>query len=288
MNFDKPITDIIQQRFSCRNYLETPLDAARQQTLLDFLAPLRTGPLGTPLRFDLVAATQQDREALKGLGTYGFIKGECGFLVGAVQHAEKDLEDFGYVMEQAVLKATDLGLGTCWLGGSFTRSSFARNITATENEQIPAVASIGYIEDLEQARNNFIRLQVRGNQRLPWEQLFFQQKFGAALSHAEAGEYAVTLEMVRWGPSASNKQPWRIVRDNHTWHFYMQRTKGYRDNLFSKVMSIADLQRVDLGIALCHFELTARQQGIQGQWRIQEPDIARPDDLCEYTVSWVS
>jgi hypothetical protein len=43
-----------------------------------------------------------------------------------------------------------------------------------------------------------------------------------------------------------------------------------------------------MGIAMCHFELTARDQGLDGKWVIQEPGIAKPDELTEYTVSWVS
>ena len=40
--------------------------------------------------------------------------------------------------------AAALGLGTCWLGGSFTRSSFARKIGANKQALIPAVV---YDED---------------------------------------------------------------------------------------------------------------------------------------------
>jgi len=39
---------------------------------------------------------------------------------------DKNLEDFGYLMEEAILFATGLGLGTCWLGGSFTKSGLPK------------------------------------------------------------------------------------------------------------------------------------------------------------------
>ena len=53
---------------------------------------------------------------------------------------EKNLEDFGYTMERIILFATDLGLGTCWLGGSFTKSRFAEKISANGSERVPAEA----------------------------------------------------------------------------------------------------------------------------------------------------
>jgi hypothetical protein len=198
----------------------------------------------------------------------------------------KNLEDFGYMMERAILFATDMGLGTCWLGGSFTRSSFARKISATVLELVPAVASVGYILKREQSGVT-IRQLVGGHNRKPWENLFFREKFGVPLSPDEASPHAAPLEMVRIAPSASNKQPWRIIKDGDFWHFYMQRTRGYGNSLTFRLLNIADLQRVDMGIAMCHFELTARELGLKGKWEIKEPNIEKPAGLCEYTASWM-
>jgi hypothetical protein len=50
---------------------------------------------------------------------------------------------------------------------------------------------------------------------------------------------------------------------------------------------VADLQRMDMGIAMCHFELTAREQGLHGHWETLAPAIENSDELTEYTVSWV-
>jgi hypothetical protein len=234
----------------------------------------------------LIAADEQDRSALKGLGTYGLIKGARGFIVGAMSPHEKNLEDYGYVLEQIILFATDLGLGTCWLGGNFTKSSFSKKISASHEESVPAVISIGYFNDPQRARNSFIRQRIGADRRLPWGSLFFNREFGAPLTHEEADGFATPLNMVRLGPSASNKQPWRIIKDSNSWHFYMQRTPGYRYNLVSRLLSIEDLQRVDMGIAMCHFELTTNELGLKGKWGIQEPFIEKPDPMTEYTVSW--
>jgi len=286
--FNKPITEIISQRFSCRAYLEAPIDASARQRLLDFMEARPRGPFGSRPRFSLFTATEQDRGALRGLGTYGFIRGASGFILGALQPAEKDLEDYGYLMEQIILFATDLGLGTCWLGGTFTQSSFARKIALTGDEVMPAVASIGYIADPEKAREGLVRRFADAHHRLAWESLFFERQFGLPLRREDAGEYTVPLEMVRLAPSASNKQPWRIVRDDHKWHFYMQRTPGYRQGFFQVLLNLVDLQRIDLGIAMCHFELTAGEAGLKGGWVVEEPEIEKPDGMTEYTVSWVS
>ena len=285
MLFTHPVSDVIKQRFSCRNYLETAIAEKEQAVLADFLASDGAGPFGTRTRFALVAATENDRKALRGLGTYGFIKGATGFIIGAVENGPQDMEDFGHAMERAILFATDLGLGTCWLGGSFTKSTFARRIAAGASESVPAVTSIGYIGD--DRRNTAQRQRIGADSRLPWKELFFDKAFGVPLSSQAAGAFASPLEMVRLGPSASNKQPWRIVKDGNAWHFYVQRTPGYRGQLLARLLSIADMQRVDMGIAMSHFELAADELGLKGAWAIRDPGIAVPDRLTEYTVTWM-
>lgn len=286
-DYTRPVTEIIRQRFSCRKYLEQPIDETKQQRLRSFISGNQQGPWQTPVRFELVAATEQDRVSLKKLGTYGFIKNPTGFIVGAVRPGEKYLEDYGYVMERIILYATDSGLETCWLGGTFTKSSFARKISLTTGEVMPAVTSVGYMARQGEIRNLTPGERPTAAHRFPWSDLFFQGKFGNPLTRDEAESYALPLEMVRLAPSASNKQPWRIVKTDHAWHFYLQRTKGYGNSLVFKVLKVDDLQRVDMGIAMSHFELTSSELGLPGQWTIAEPAIEKPDELTEYVVSWI-
>ena len=287
MPFSKPVTEIIQVRYSCRTYEDRTITADTRKKLSGVTSSIGPGPFGTSPRFELVAATGEDQAALRGLGTYGFIKGATGFIVGAMSNAEKSTEDYGYLMELLILHATDLGLGTCWLGGSFTKSSFAAKIGARDRETVPAVTAVGYIAKRPRTLDPMIRRFARFDQRLPWQKLFFNASFGRPLQEEDAGAYSVALEMVRLGPSASNKQPWRVVKSGEAWHFYLARTKGYGQGRFQKAWMAAGIQRLDMGIAMCHFEQTARELGLRGHWEFVEPDISGLDGLTEYTASWI-
>ncbi|MBW6473826.1 MAG: nitroreductase family protein [Anaerolineaceae bacterium] len=284
--YSQPITDLIQKRFSCRKYSKASISVEMREKLREYMTHLCIGPFGTPMRFDLITADDQDGKALRGLGTYGFIQGASGFVVGALGAGQQNLEEYGYRMEQIVLAATDLGLGTCWLGGTFTKSTFARRIELQDDERMPAILAIGVIQDENSARNGVMRQYVAGQRRIPWEELFFDRLWGKGLSPEVAGEYSRPLEMVRLGPSASNKQPWRIVQTDGFFHFFIQRTKGYR-NLLTRLVQVDDMQRLDMGIAMCHFELTARELGLKGKWGIVDHGLDLPDDQIEYSVSWV-
>jgi nitroreductase len=281
----QPITEIITRRYSCRTYQERPIEPAIRQQLQAALDELRIGPLGSPTRFALVAADETDRKALRGLGTYGFIRGATGFIIGAVQQGEKALEDFGYQMEKAILATTEIGLGTCWLGGTFTKSGFAKKLGLNAGEFMPAVTSTGYIPVEQDSRETLVRRRLLADCRFPWEQLFFDGALNRPLTFEAAGVYADPLEMLRLGPSASNKQPWRVIRDGDAWHFYLRRTPGYgKGSLLYDVLRLADLQRVDIGIAMSHFELTAQELSLSGFWEVRDPRLATPS--LEYIVTW--
>jgi nitroreductase len=263
-----------------------PIEQDTRKRLHAFVTSASEGPFGTHIRFQLVAATEQDSQTLRGLGTYGFIKGATGFIVGAMREGIRNLEDYGYLLECIVLYATDLGLGTCWLGGSFTKSRFADKIGVTAEESVPAVAAVGYAAKRPRRLDAVMRQGVGSDQRQPWEQLFFAEQFGWPLSRQGAGAYAAVLDMVRLGPSASNRQPWRIVQEGKAWHLYLQRTRGYGGGILSRFMQMADIQRIDMGIAMSHFELTANELGLAGSWQLRNPDLEVPDDLTEYIVTW--
>jgi hypothetical protein len=51
-------------------------------------------------------------------------------------------------------------------------------------------------------------------------------------------------------------------------------------------MKLEDIQRVDIGIAMYHFEASARELGISGHWSFHPPAFPLPDRRTEYEVSW--
>lgn len=282
---ERPFIELVRKRFSCRTYLRKALEADALARLQAFLEDHRTGPFASPIRPILLAASPEDKQVLKGLGAYGTIRNPQGFLVGIMGPGPRSFEDLGYVLEMAVLEATDLGLGTCWLGGFFRRSRFAEKAGLAEEETIPAVISLGYCADEGRTGGIFGRI-ARRTSRLPVERLFFSGTFGRPLAVPEAGRLALALEAVRWAPSASNKQPWRIAREGGRWHFFLQRTPGYGGPLRQALFPTADLQRIDVGIAMAHFEGAAREAGVSGAWELADPGLALPDELTEYTATW--
>ena len=99
------------------------------------------------------------------------------------------------------------------------------------------------------------------------------------LNQAASGIWNLPLEMVRLAPSATNKQPWRAVAKKDRVHFYEKKTKGYAKE------STGDIQKVDLGIALCHFEIAAEERRLKGRFIQTDPGIPVEEDT-EYIATF--
>ena len=219
---------------------------------------------------------------MKAFGTYGFIRGASLYIAGAVKERERSFTDLGYCFEKVILGATSLGLGTCWLGGTFKRANFARKISASADEVCPVISPIGYAHDKRTLQDRVLRRMVGSDKRKPWSSLFFEGDMYTPLHSEKAGKYGFALECVRLGPSASNNQPWRIVKENQrdNYHLFLKRTKSY-----DRFVAI-DLQLVDMGIAMCHFEVAAIESGLEGSWEVIEHMI--DPGTAEYIASWKS
>lgn len=276
------IYELIIKRSSVRNYSNKKIEKDKIQELKDYLDLNKKGPLGSKVRFNIVDANDYDHAELKKLGTYGLIKGPRVFIAGVVKRNETAMEDFGYCMEKNVLKATSLGLGTCWLGGSLKRSTFAQKMNAQDDVLLPAVTPIGYALEKQTVTETLVRLVTGANSRKKREELFFDQSIHTPLNLNTCGEYDNAIEAIRLAPSASNKQPWRIIKElGDTYHFFMKENTIY-NNAFKDIK----IQNVDMGIAMCHFELTALELGLNGKWEQKNPLIESGD--LKYIVSWVS
>jgi nitroreductase len=273
------ITELIRKRLSCRTYANKPVEEKALQKFRKLAAAKHVGPFGNKPKFQLINLDESALGDWNNLVTCGVIKNARLFLVGTIKNSERAMEDYGYCKEHLILKATALGLGTCWLAGTFNASGFARAVNLAEDEVLPTVSPIGYPANQKSFMDKIFRGFAGSDHRKPWSEILFTGDFSTPLTQTVAGKYAEVLENVRLAPSASNKQPWRILQNDaaNVFHFYLERAFGY-------TLREIPIQDIDMGIAMCHFELTARELGIPGKWEVNAK--APQSDSFEYMVSW--
>lgn len=276
MKFKKSVIELIKMRTSVRSFDDIEIKSSDLKRLKDYIDEINKESK-IKARFILTAQNDKDDKTAKKLGTYGIISGANSFIVGILDKDEKDSLEFGYLFEKIVLFATDLGLGTCWLGGTFNKNNFEKNLNLEENEFIPIVSPLGIKKEKPTILDSFMRTAAGSNKRKHWNELFFEENTTKHLNESTAGLYITPIEMLRLAPSASNKQPWRLVRDKNNFHLFLSRTKGYGVPSY-------DLQKNDIGIAKCHFELTAKELNLKGKWVVIE-NIDMKNEW-EYICSW--
>lgn len=286
------ILGVIKNRRSVRNFSARPLSAADGIAISAATGTGAVGPFGHVVRFSLLQPTKEKPDALNGLsgalGTYGFIKHAQAFVIGAVESGALSLCDFGYLMENAVLAAAEVGVGSCWLGGSFRPGPFGKVIRVRENESVPAVIALGYPAPRRKVMDKLIEMHhVDGNRRANGSSRFFEANdFSMPADPKDRSVTADLFAAVHCAPSSCNTQPWRIVHAGaNVFHFYFTRNLRYSKK--DRLIGNADLQLIDMGIAMRHFDAVASELNIDGAWRVVEntATLYVPSG-SEYLVSW--
>ena len=232
-----------------------------------------SGPFSCPVRLALYVG-EPDSKPVR-LGTYGLISGASAYVVSAVVPGPGSMENAGYVLEKAVLDLTALGWATCWIGGVFSRGKAAEIVAALPGELVPAVIAVGKPADKRSVADRIVTSSARSRTRKPLEQIVFSANGTLKLDGEKPGGiWAGALHALRGAPSASNKQPWRLVGfgSGPSWLIFMD-----EDRLYNHSLGEVHLQNLDIGIGMRHFAEAARCQGLPGSW---EPLPGQRDDFA--------
>lgn len=233
--------DAIDARFSCRAYTSQPLDQTDLDDLTGYVAKLCQE---SGLRFVLVGP-EDGGDALK-LNRRMFAGKVSAYVALIGPDDNKTRERFGYFGEKLVLHATEMGLGTCWVAGTFDRESVT--VPLAEGEVIHDVIPVGYMPDKLPFAQRTIRAGLRKRDKKPEALYKGFVRLDKAPAWVQAG-----IEAVLKGPSAVNQQPVVFVQDQGRLHTSLPNHKN-------------DLEYTDLGIAKLHFQLGAEAAGMPGTW----------------------
>ena len=253
------ISDLIRRRKSVRTFDGKPL-SVEDRSALEAYMDSPTNPFSVPITFRLLDAKEY------GLSS-PVIVGADTYLAAKVEKVTNFEIAYGYSFEKVCLYALSRGIGTVMLAASLSRAAFERAMEVKDGEVMPVASPVGYPAEKKSIRESLMRKGLKVDDRKPFEQLFFEGDFGHPFP--QANRWAKALEMARWAPSAGNGQPWRAVADGNSVHFYEAKTM--------KDSPLGDIQKVDVGIALAHFDMTLEEEDIKGTYRFSDPGIPAPE-----------
>ena len=257
------ILDIIKARRSVRTFDGRPLSLEDKEKISAYIKTI-SNPYNIPVEFLMFDSKEH------GLSS-PVIEGESLYVVAKSKKIPHSEEAFGFSFEKFVLYAWSIGVGTTWLAGTLDREIFNKVAQTKDDEMMFCVTPLGYAAEKMSETEIKFRKALHADERKPAEELFFDKNFSVSLgSFNEKIDKA--LEAVRFAPSATNQQPWRIVKDGSKFHFYEKHSK----NLAARGW---DVQKIDMGIALSHF-----MEFSPGNLIIENPGIAADDDV-EYIAT---
>ena len=267
----------VQDRVSIRSYEERSLTKEDKSKLMDFNASL-TNPFGVDVKVQYISKDKGAEDVQ--LGTYGTIRGAKDFLAITVKDQPYAMEAVGYQFENLVLYATDMGLGTVWLAGTFNRKDFKNVIEISDEDLFPCICPVGYPGQKRSFIEKITRVSLGSKKRKEWDKLFFLDDFSKSLTKEDAGRYTDALDMLRLAPSATNAQPWAVVKEGDKFHFFC----NYKNSTNNDVKKIKHL---DLGIALSHFHQTAMSDGLNGKLEVADIDFDVPENM-HYIITYMA
>ena len=184
----------IRRRVSVRSYSRRSVDRPLLDRLLGF-ADTADHLTETPPRVALVSGVDRAREILTYMiGSYGLVQNPPHLLVGILpEEADRSSDqrdtarlDLGYVVEQVVLGATQMGVSTCWVTGSYDARRAEDAVGLSPGELAAAVCAVGYPTERGWGRlhNRVVRRLAGGHQRRPLHKIVFSERWGEPWSAA--------------------------------------------------------------------------------------------------------
>ncbi len=258
--------DLAKTRRSVRTFDGEMLDTKVIDELKAYSDAVKN-PYNIPIRYCFLDAKENDLSS-------PVLAGEKLYVTAMMNPGPNAEEAYGYEFEAFLMKAHEMGLGTVWIGGTMPREKFEKASVLSENEVMPCVSPLGRTAKHMSIKEGMMRKGVKADKRFDFGELFYFESFNDSLTEGQAKALGIdkALEAVRIAPSAVNKQPWRVIVKNNEAHFYIKHDRGYDNGTY-------DLQKIDLGIALYHFEAQLVSEGKQATLKVADPGIKVPEGV---------
>lgn len=277
------INKIIKDRRSVREYKSKKVDKHLIEDLLVVLENKRR--LDDDIKVDIkfIENGEEVFEKLDGLvGYFGKVIKAPHYIYIDSETKNGYLENAGYIGENLVLKATDLGIGTCWMEIDENESLVKEILDIKEDRESIGLLAIGYakketkVAGLFNAKGKSIspltefgypNIEIKYSDepvsnRISIEDIAYLKEWGqkATIKQLEDRGMAEVFYYMRLAPSWGNRQPWKFIIDGEKIVLAVRKDEKGSNKI----------ARIEAGIAMLYFELMSHELGIPGGWRLEE------------------
>ena len=281
-------TALIENRKSVREFRNKEVPAA---TVAELQKYYETGcqRLVPELATELKILGTEARSALEGSAGYeDFLVGAPRYLVLLTEEGEAAVENAGYMMEDLILKLTDLGLDSCWI--TFADEEKVRKaLNLDTDKKIAALAAFGYGErTAKKMRFNILSMSKVDiaakrsyySHKKDINEIAFVGQVGCTQGlEEEMGFYDMlwqALYAAAQTPSYLNRQPYAFVQKEQD-VVLVRMPDPYTDDVSAKL---------NLGVAMLHFGAVAAQWMGKVHWQLKPEVSMELPQGCSVEAVW--
>ncbi len=256
--------EALLQRRSVRRYAKEPLSSETLQEVQQLAQA--TKPLFEANRLRVMLRDVVSGEDLvAAMGSCGRMLSPPHFLLPALVGDRCPLVDLGYRMQQLVIRLTMRGIGSCYIGTLGRETDVRARFSLAPDIHIAAFLIFGQPATATGGRviNTVIRRAYGSTNRLPVEELFFQETFEQP--SAPPKSLAKLIAAGQRTPSALNVQPWRFLWHKGSLYLFVKaenpRYGGERQQLY---------RSFDAGLCMANLTLALEALKMPGTWHLYE------------------
>ncbi|MBU3190340.1 nitroreductase family protein [Clostridium bowmanii] len=249
----------MNSRKSVRKYIDKSISAEDLQKIRTIISDVKPLFDTIPMESILIEDGEKIHATFKGLiAKYTKVKAPH-YLAFTSESMEGHLENIGFIGEEIVLKLTQLGLGTCWLGSAIKQDVFKTIVEVKDKQNFIILIAFGYpVEELKPIKNR---------KRLDKSKL---------VTGTYDDKYEIIVQSLIDAPSAVNSQPWKLSITDNKFDLYLE-----NKNILTKNM-LKDTNHIDMGIGLNHLYNSAIELGYNVELK-QAPHSSHNDS--RYVIS---
>ena len=152
--------ELVRKRYSVRAYKSTPVENDKLQQVLEAARMAPTATNRQPFQLVIIQTKGREGELLRIYNQPWFVEAPviiCVCAIPSESWVRRDGKNYfdvdaAIVMDHLILAATDLGLGTCWIG-AFNPQEAHKVLEIPDDMEPIAFTPLGYPND--QPRNKF-------------------------------------------------------------------------------------------------------------------------------------
>ncbi len=220
------MSSAIENRVSRRKFEKEPLTGQEKENIIYLINKLNKAS-------GLTMAFIEDGSSAFGKlrKSYGLFTNVRSLILMKGKKNDKDLkEKVGYYGEDSVLAITDLGLGTCWVGGTFDKDE----LTIDSEEELVCVVVVGKVA-APSLTEKMVRSAMHRKVKSMEERIISDWPLPQWVQNG--------MKAVLFAPSAKNTQKVMFKYENNI--------------LSAQIADDYSMDLIDLGIAKKHFEIAA-------------------------------